>query len=91
MKHISVQDVLPEHLVLEIQKYIQGEYVYIPTPIDQKKKWGSHTKTRKEMSDRNKRIVGRFLSGESVGELANAFFLSESTIKRVVYGKKSFE
>lgn len=87
MKHISVHEVLPKKLVEEIQKYIQGEYLYVPTPTKNKKSWGSNTQTKKELSERNKQIREGFEKGLSISDLAEAFFLSESTIKRVVYVK----
>ena len=29
MKYVRVERILPENLIIEIQKYIQGEYIYI--------------------------------------------------------------
>lgn len=40
MKYTSAEDVLPEELLKEIQKYVQGRMVYIPTSEGSRKKWG---------------------------------------------------
>ncbi len=29
-KYVNAKDVLPEHLIQEIQKFVQGQHVYIP-------------------------------------------------------------
>jgi hypothetical protein len=34
--------ILPDNLVREIQKYIQGEYLYIPSEPGKRKKWGEN-------------------------------------------------
>lgn len=32
MKYVKATAVLPERLIVEIQKYVQGETLYIPNP-----------------------------------------------------------
>jgi len=46
MKYIKAQQVFPESLLVEIQKYIQGEYVYIPKAPDNHNEWGASTDTK---------------------------------------------
>ncbi|MCL2564180.1 MAG: hypothetical protein FWE24_00005 [Defluviitaleaceae bacterium] len=43
MKYIKAQQVFPKHLLDEIQKYVQGELIYIPKPPVNYKKWGEST------------------------------------------------
>lgn len=40
MKYIKADSVLPIALVEELQSYIQGGYIYVPSRKDNKKKWG---------------------------------------------------
>lgn len=40
MKYISAKGLLPNALVEELQKYIQGGYIYIPTVLEEQKQWG---------------------------------------------------
>ncbi|MDU1413729.1 MAG: CD3324 family protein [Clostridium sp.] len=87
MKYVSVEEILPDNLVREIQKYIQGEYIYIPIEPERRKRWGANTKTREELLTRNLEIMAKYRNGKDVCQLAQEFFLSESSIKKIVYGK----
>ncbi|QSF48027.1 hypothetical protein JRJ22_06435 [Paenibacillus tianjinensis] len=40
MKHRNTSKVLPKELIMEIQKYIQGETLYIPKPEIEYENWG---------------------------------------------------
>lgn len=40
MKYINAKDLLPDALVKELQRYVQGGYLYIPADQAQKKRWG---------------------------------------------------
>ena len=41
MKCIKVQDVLlPQYMIEDLQKYIEGGYLYIPKKEENKKSWG---------------------------------------------------
>jgi hypothetical protein len=39
MKYVNADNIFPEELLQEIQKYIHGRMVYVPTPEGQRKKW----------------------------------------------------
>ena len=39
MGYVKAETILPDNLLREIQKYIQGEYVYIPSEHTTRKKW----------------------------------------------------
>lgn len=88
MKYVNADLVLPEALLQEIQKYVHGELVYIPKPKGQHKKWGENSGSRKQLSERNAEIRRRFRAGETVSQLAECFFLSSCSIKKIVYAKK---
>lgn len=40
MKYVKAEMILPDKLLKEIQKYIQGEYLYIPSELKKRKKVG---------------------------------------------------
>jgi hypothetical protein len=42
MKYINAAEVLPNHLLMEIQKHINGEILYIPSS-DENIGWGNKT------------------------------------------------
>lgn len=80
--------VLPEKLLLEIQEYIDGEYLYIPRKISNKKCWGETTSTRQELKIRNEQIYKEYLEGNSMKFLAQKYFLSLKSIQRIIGQQK---
>ncbi|MFD0826916.1 CD3324 family protein [Neobacillus sp. M.A.Huq-85] len=88
MKYINANKVLPEKLIVEIQKYVQGETLYIPKPETEYRKWGSSSGGRRLLDHRNASIKKSFNSGSSIEQLAEEHYLSMETIKKIVYSKK---
>ncbi|CAH2715354.1 hypothetical protein BACCIP111895_02538 [Neobacillus rhizosphaerae] len=88
MKYVNANNLLPEKLIAEIQKYVQGETIYIPKPATTYRKWGSCSGGRKLIDDRNASIKKAFKSGYSIHQLAEEHFLSIETIKKIVYSHK---
>lgn len=87
MKYQSAKSVFPKSLLEEMQKYVQGELVYIPKSPANHKKWGDNTDTKKLVAQRNREIAEAFQTGVSIAELAQRHFLSEDTIRKIVYRK----
>ncbi|MGM0215284.1 CD3324 family protein [Enterococcus sp. AZ109] len=87
MKYHNANVVLPKSLVVEIQKYLQGEYLYIPAQKEKRKAWGECSGFRKEMDIRNQKITKEYQSGKSIEELADSYYLSTHSIKKIVYKK----
>ncbi|WP_394232007.1 CD3324 family protein [Niallia oryzisoli] len=88
MKYINANKVLPEKLIMEIQKYVQGAALYIPRPETEYLKWGTSSGTRRLLDSRNTAIRQSFSSGSSIEQLANEYHLSAETIKKIVYSNK---
>jgi len=40
MKYVNANDILPDILIEELQKYVQAGYIYIPVKGEQHKSWG---------------------------------------------------
>lgn len=57
MKYIKADSVLPIALVEELQSYIQGGYIYVPSKKDNKKKWCELSGCRYEIEQRNRKII----------------------------------
>jgi Mor family transcriptional regulator len=89
MKSVKAQAVFPHSLLAEIQKYVQGEMVYIPKLPANYEKWGANTDSKSTVALRNEDIVRAFKAGATVLELAKVFYLSEETIKKIVYRKNA--
>ncbi|AZO94967.1 CD3324 family protein [Halocella sp. SP3-1] len=87
MKYLNATMVLPDSLVEELQEYIQGAYLYIPSKKDQHKKWGELSGLRIELDERNERIRRDFSKGLSIEDLAEIYSLSVHTIRKIIYSK----
>lgn len=88
MNYINANQVIPQHLLTEIQKYVQGETIYIPKQQLTREKWGSKSGSRASIDERNLEIRNSFMNGENIEQLAAKYFLSVETIKKIVYSKK---
>lgn len=87
MAYVRATAILPEELISEIQKYVQGETIYIPKLEDSHKKWGMRSGSRKMLDERNASIKKAFKNGRSIEQLADQYYLSPETIKKIVYTK----
>lgn len=87
MRYVKAETILPDGLVREIQKYIQGEYVYIPSERSTRKKWGENSGNREYIQKRNEDIRNKYKSGYAIINLAEEFFLSVDSIKKIIYSK----
>lgn len=87
MKYKNAAEILPPGLLRDVQRYIEGELLYIPRS-DAKQEWGAVSGSKKFYLERNGQIRELFRSGRSVEELARKFGLSGSTIKKIIYQKK---
>ncbi|MCI8508279.1 MAG: hypothetical protein HFJ06_06960 [Lachnospiraceae bacterium] len=87
MKYIKADSVLPIVLVEELQSYIQGGYIYVPSKKDSKKKWGELSGCKLEIEQRNMKIRKGYQQGKSVEELADMYYLSVHSIRKIIYGK----
>ncbi len=88
MSYKNAHEVLPPHLLMAVQQYIDGEYLYIPRRENEKRMWGSRTDTRNFLYLRNEEIWQKRLNGSSVAILAEEYFLSEKTIYKIINMKK---
>lgn len=87
MKYINAKEILPVMLVEELQKYVQAGYIYIPAKAQQHKSWGELSGYRKELENRNKKIISEYKQGVSVEKLADCYHLSVSAIRKIIYQK----
>ncbi|MBM7566856.1 CD3324 family protein [Paenibacillus sacheonensis] len=88
MKYVNADIILPEELLKEVQKYVQGGMLYIPTPERARKKWGENSGGRSYLSQRNDEIRKHFTGGANIVQLSDQFCLSCDSIKKIVYSKK---
>lgn len=89
MSYKKATHVLPDDLLLKVQKYIDGEFLYIPRIADNKKVWGTNTSTRQEIQNRNKQIYADYLSEIKMSILAEKYYLSLKSIQRIIRQAKN--
>jgi Mor family transcriptional regulator len=88
MRYQKGKLIFPEELLQEIQKYVQGELVYIPNRKGSRKRWGESSGSRKLLNQRNDDIRRKFIQGETIDQLTQQYCLSHESIKKIVYSKQ---
>ena len=85
MRYLNASDILPDELLREIQKYTQGEAIYIPRE-QERRKWGESSGSRNYYAERNHEIARRYLEEKvSMQSLADEFHLSVESIRKIIF------
>ena len=82
MGYQSAKDVLPSHLIKEIQRYVDGEYLYIP--ICKRKSWGSQNGARALYRQRDLEIYRAYQNGADLKSLSKKYCLSPKGIDKIL-------
>lgn len=85
MQYRNAKEVLPPSLLKEMQKYIQGDLIYIPKAKKERAAWGEVSGSRAKIAERNAEIFRLYEEGKSFEELEQIFHLSVDTIRKIVY------
>lgn len=88
MSYYKVTEVLPKHIIREIQKYVDGHSIYIPKKPDNKKNWGENMETLSVLEKRNEQIYSEYLEGYSIAQLSEKYYLVEKSIQRIIRQRK---
>lgn len=91
MSYVNAEDVLPKKLVEEIQKYIDGQLIYIPRKNENTLSWGEKNGTKEKLANRNRKIVNCYHSGQTIEELSKVYYLSEKRIQGIIHEYESLE
>jgi hypothetical protein len=84
MKYRKASDILPDALLHEIQKYTEGEAIYIPRSRP-RRKWGERSGARRFFRQRNEEIRSKYFLHTSLEALADEYALSYETIRKIVF------
>lgn len=87
MRYKNASHVLPDKLLKEIQKYVDGEAIYIPK-VEEKRKWGEGSGARTYYKERNEKIKKDYQQGILFEELEEKYGLSQERLKHIVYKKE---
>ena len=83
MKYRNAGAILPQTLLAELQKYAEGELIYIPSRRD-KAGWGTLNGTREKYALRNQQMLLHYRRGKSIDDLSRQFFLSRDSVKKIL-------
>jgi len=85
LQYKNGKEVLPPHLLKELQKYIQGELIYIPKKNNERAGWGEVNGSRRLIAQRNAEIFQLYREGRSFEELERLYNLSIDSIRKIIY------
>lgn len=88
MSYRKAEEILPAEIIELIQRYVDGENIYIPRKKNQRKEWGNKTLIRQELEIRNIQIFTDYQNGYKVQALSNKYFLSDKSIQRILRNMK---
>ena len=91
MKYRNGKEFLPTELLKELQKYVQGELVYIPKRESKRAGWGENNGTRMTIQKRNREIYRLHTNGVSTEELSLTYHLSVDSIRKIVSKTRKHE
>ncbi len=86
MKYLNAAEVLPKHLLMEIQKHISGEVLYIPSG-EEHIRWGEKNGSRRYFENRNKNIKQQYENGCSLEQISLEYGLAYETVRKILYKK----
>ena len=89
MGYIRAEEILPNEIIELIQKYVDGQSIYIPRKAGKRMEWGAGTTIKAELSERNQYIYSDYINGLPIHELAEKYYLSEKSIQRIIREQKS--
>jgi len=89
MSYVNATDVLPRFLVEEIQKYVDGQLLYIPRRDENSLSWGEKNGTKEKLAERNQKIVNGYYSGLTIEALSKEYYLSEKRIQGIIHEYES--
>ena len=84
MGYVQALEILPQGLIEEIQKYVDGQVIYIPKVKSNRCKWGEKTDTKSYYMERNNVIYNSYKNGATVFELSEQYFLTPKSIRRII-------
>ena len=87
MKYFNAKLILPDALVIELQNYVQGGYIYVPIEQEQQKRWGEVSGYRQELEQRNEQIKREYQNGISMECLSEKYGLSFYAVGKIIYQK----
>lgn len=80
----NAEGILPKHLLQEIQKYVEGQEIYIPKRDQARLGWGESNGTRAALAERNQSILLAYEDGYSIDRLMAEYHLGYDSIRKIL-------
>lgn len=87
MNYENAKNLLPDEILRQVQNYAAGKLLYVPI-MKEGKSWGEVSGYRQKLMKRNRMICNKYANGITISELADEYFLSLDSIKKILYCKK---
>ena len=85
MKYRNASEILPDELLKELQKYVPGEILYVPSAKG-RKKWGAETGAQRFYEQRNEEIRHKYFHLKvPMDALCEEYSLSDETVRKILY------
>lgn len=88
MGYKNGKDILPDDLIEQIQKYVDGENIYIPRKEENRKHWGEDTNIKNLIYARDVEIYGKYQNGYRVIDLSEEYNISTQGIYKILSKQK---
>ena len=89
MSYVNAENVLPKELVLEIQKYVDSQLLYIPRKEENALSWGKKSGLKEKMAERNLEILHHYHLGKTVSQISEMYYLSEKRVQNIIRNYES--
>ena len=84
MGYINGKEILPDELLRQIQKYVDGINIYIPRKEEKRQSWGMASDTRTSIQMRNAELYAKYQKGDRVVDLAEEYHISTQGIYKIL-------
>jgi len=91
MSYRKAETVLPKELLMLVQEYAQGQYLYIPRKSEDRKCWGDNTDSKQLLRLRDNEIYHKYKNGMGSTDLSHEYYLSIKSIQRIIFNEKNKE
>lgn len=91
MSYINAELILPKEILMLVQEYAGGQYLYIPQKSNSRKSWGTNTGTKEQIMARDAEIFQKYQNGTRAMDLAEEYYLSLKSIQRIISKQKSIQ
>lgn len=84
MKYRNAGELLPKELLAELQRYAEGELIYVPNRPKRKAGWGTRNGSRERYEERNRQLMRQYSEGMSVEAISEQYYLTADSVRKII-------